>query len=699
MIQNDVLVGSAGRYKDYVSTCGRLIPCLAVLSAAPLPAITLNRSVTVVMSDREPEALRKAGADLASDLGKVFGNPVRIVSNPAEASGNAICITLEANPPAGMTRPRRAEELEIRVTRRPFHPSRIANCVTLTGADVRGAVYAVYEFSQRFLGVDPLWYWTDHPPAHQNSITVPDSFRLTSAPGFRYRGWFINDEDLLTTWQPGGKDGTGISLAVWDRIFEALLRLKGNMIVPGTFLFPDEPQIRAASRRGLIITQHHIEVVGLNTWRWPEEMPYSFGNSRGLLVQGWRNAIHGYRPGQEILWTLGFRGKHDRAFWADDPTAATDQARGRVIGAAIEIQQELVRSEYPDAYFLMNAWDEAVPLIREGHLKIPGDVTLVWPDDGFGSIRDGGAISRGQGVYYHTAMHNFRANQLSENIPLVRIQRELGRAARAGATEYLLVNTSDLRPVPMTTRAVMELAWAPKEWETGTAARPYLSKWIREEFGTGAVTDLVAYYRAYFDAPGRWGKGEHQVYADNAYHHFSRYLISKEITGQPVPPRYLQSFGDARALAAHLADAARAAEPRWSNARALAEKAAAKVPGNRRDFFQSHILTQLDVNEYSNRMLADVAGAIAAHQPARKAVGYIDQALAGLRRAEYGQWRGFYENELFVKITQTRSMVEAWNSFVAGKGVPAGTRIQMTPPDPYQIIKRYQGTRRVSLDY
>ena len=420
------IVAEAGRvYKGRVPNGRLLISYLFVLSAVSLPAVTLDSSLTVVISDREPEALRKAGADLVSDFGKVFGRPVRVVSDPAAASGNAVCIALDANLPDGAARPKRTEELEIRVVARPWRTAKVTNCVLLTGADLRGAIYAVYEFSQRFLGVDPLWYWTDHNPAVRTSVTVPAAFRLNSVPVFRYRGWFLNDEDLLTMWSPGDKEGTGISLEVWDRVFEALLRLKGNMVVPGTFLFPDEPQVRAASRRGLVISQHHIEVVGLNTWRWPDDVPYSFGTSPGLLVQAWRNSIHSYLPKQEVIWTVGFRGKHDRPFWDDDPTAKTDEARGKMIGTAINIQQELVRSDHPDAYFLMNAWDEAVPLIRQGFLKIPTDVTLVWPDNGFGIIRDEGTIAKGQGIYYHTAMYNYRANQLSENVPLEGIQRVL----------------------------------------------------------------------------------------------------------------------------------------------------------------------------------------------------------------------------------------------------------------------------------
>jgi hypothetical protein len=31
----------------------------------------------------------------------------------------------------------------------------------------------------------------------------------------------------------------GIALSTWDMVFETTLRLKGNMVVPGTWIFPD----------------------------------------------------------------------------------------------------------------------------------------------------------------------------------------------------------------------------------------------------------------------------------------------------------------------------------------------------------------------------------------------------------------------------------------------------------------------------
>jgi hypothetical protein len=52
-----------------------------------------------------------------------------------------------------------------------------------------------------------------------------------------YRGFFVNDEDQLTGWAPAKpEDHTNIDPAVMDKVYETILRLKGNMVVPSTAL-------------------------------------------------------------------------------------------------------------------------------------------------------------------------------------------------------------------------------------------------------------------------------------------------------------------------------------------------------------------------------------------------------------------------------------------------------------------------------
>ena len=682
---------------------------LLLLTVSGVRAQVAISSTTTLLIDRdEPGPIQKAAIDLASDMEKVFGAPVQVVHRPADAKATTIWIGFKGQLPKGVERPSGWEVLSLQLVRDPSPPSPIRHAIVLTGSDVRGTIYAVYQFSQEFLGVDPLYWWTDHPPARRTQVTLPHDFKETQGPPtFRYRGWFTNDEDLLTGWAPGIADQTGISLATWDRVFEAILRLKGNMVCPGTFNFPYEPQIVAAGERGLVITQHHVEPLGLNTYRWPGDQPYSFVSHPDLLTAAWKRAVSQYRN-PEIIWTLGYRGEHDRPFWTDDKSAPTsDRERAEVIDKAIQTQMGIVREAGREPAFIMNAWRESSQFAQAGLLHIPDGVSLVWPDNGHGLIQDGGTIGKGQGVYYHTAMLDSRSNHLTERVPLERIKRELGRAERAGATYYLLDNTANVRPVVMTTRALMELAWQAEPWTANNDEdSKYLKKWCTEEFGAAAAPAVEDYYRAYFSAPARYGEQEDETAADHYYQTAARIMLRGLIAGDDTSPvkslHGIPDFANLKVMGEFIAKVTAEADPRWKKAQALAAKAKPLVPVARQGFFQANVLTQVDMQLQSNRMLMHIAQAAAdlhgadhsAHIHA--ASKECQQILDALRAAEYGKWKGYYTaGDWLLDIPLTLAMLKAYQGKLEGREVPYNTSLWGRGSDHgYPLIKAYQGDER-----
>ncbi len=266
-----------------------MLPAMLSLPALVSAQVRVNATTTILIDEREPGPLKIAASDLAADFERVFGRHARMVHEAGQAGASTIWIAFEGRLPASVRRPTGWENLRIQAVENPTQQA-----VVLTGSDMRGAMYAVYQFSQQFLGVDPLYYWTDHAPQRRAEATMPDGYAHTEGPAFRYRGWFLNDEDLLTGWTPGVQESTGIALNTWDHIFEAILRLKGNMVVPGTWIFPYEPQIRAAGERGLVVTQHHVDTLGLDTYRWPATRPMSFLSDPKSLEEAWTRAASQY---------------------------------------------------------------------------------------------------------------------------------------------------------------------------------------------------------------------------------------------------------------------------------------------------------------------------------------------------------------------------------------------------------------------
>lgn len=689
--------------------------------------IVVGPSVTILVASGEAGPVRLAVDDVAADFEKVMGAKPKIVES-ADDAGPVTLLVGEASKlpagfaPAGLSE---AESFSIAAKKADLG-GRERQVIVLSGADMRGTMYAVYQFSQEFLGVDPMYYWTDHEPARKARVEISASLdEAFPAPVFQYRGFFLNDEDLLTGWAPGEKkDKTGISLAVWNKVYETILRLKGNMVVPGTWIFPDDPQVKLAGERGLILNQHHAIPLGLNVARWPKDVPYNYSTHPEILERAWKNAVAEYDPHQEILWSVGLRGLSDVSYASMDPSVRNnDAALGGLISKAIDDQMRIVRAAHPDAKFVTDLWQEGARLMHEGYLKVPPEVTLVWADAGYGYMLDGGQVAAGQGAYYHVAMMNGRANQLSEMVPPERIYEEMGRYIKAGATKYFLVNTSDIRPVTMTTRAVMDIAWRGLGAKGEADADAYRSRWAADEFGVKAAPAVAAMYKDYFAAPANFGTPPLE-YGDNLYHSEARrmmlaYMIDFPLYSVPgQAPKWegprMSGFGPGGTTAAEWLKTATAreiqqcgdAQPRWDAVWQKAVAAEPLVEPSRREFYQGAVLTMITINRESNRMLLDVSRAIEAAKKGDMAAAKKEQAaaanaLAAVRaaqaKAEYGKWKNWYRGDGLTGVYRTQQVVEEFGKYLDDPQVHLPPPVMWSEWDAYYHIMHYEGDRSADV--
>lgn len=720
---------------------GMACPCFASPSVAkggaaqsgrPTPRqVVLDRTVTLFTSPDEGEPIQKAAEDLAADFQAVLGTRPKIVHRIEDSGPLTIFIGESANVPSeirsdGLTAP---ESFSISSREVKWNAQRPTKVVVLSGSDMRGTIYAVYQFSEKYLGIDPLYYWTDHQPARHTFIALPASLNETYPPPvFTYRGFFINDEDLLTGWAPGEeKDKTGISLEVWNKIFETILRLNGNMVAPGTWIFPDDPQVRLAAKRGLIVAQHHAIPLGLNVARWPKDVPYNYSEHPEILERAWKNAVASYLPNQEVLWTVGLRGLSDVTYASMDSSVRdNNKALGALISKAIAEQMQIVRSVRPDAKFVTNLWQEGARLVQQGDLKIPPEVSTVWADDGYGYLQDHGEVSAGQGIYDHVAMMNGRANQLTEMVPVERSFSEIGRYAKAGATRYFLLNTSDIRPVTMSIRAVMDAVW--KGVPTGPdAEEDFYRQWSKEQFGEKVAGKLAELYKEYFNAPAHFGDPLHE-YGDQLYHTEVRrmslsYMIDSPLYAIPsqapkwssarlldgfgLPPNRLSANEWLSQTIAKEIQQCGDARPRWDAVWKSALALEPLVPVARRDFYREQVLAMIAINRESNRILFLISKAIQdaegghkaqAHKEINQAFASFDQIQRAEEAAEYGKWKNWYRGDWLTGIHRTRELVQIFSKFLDDPETHIPPPVLWDGWEAYYHIMHYEGDRSVDVN-
>ena len=420
-------------------------------------AVTIHS--TVMLS-----GVKLAVDDLASDLKKVLGVAPKVVD---DEHAN---IVIRQDAALG-----RAESYRIDIK-----PSGVC----ITGADELGAIHGIYRFSHDVLGVDPYWFFKDLQPERRERVVLKPGTIVSKKPTFRYRGWFVNDEDLLTEW----KDGGGVRhisypfyrqvvhLDVIDRVFEALLRAGGNLVIPASFVdVMNEPEARLVQRavqRGLYVSQHHIEPLGVshygfeNYWKAKgQNYPFAYGSHPERVREAWRAfAKRWYElAGEKVIWQLGLRGKGDRAIWHSDKTVDRTHA-GKMISRAIAEQWDIVRSVDPRPLppATVTLWLEGSQLMSEGSLTFPKDITIVFCDNGPSQRLQPDFESTprtddfGYGVYYHIGFWNTGPHLLQGSVPC-RIREELDKVVAKGDTNFAIINVCNVREHVLGIQAATEI--------------------------------------------------------------------------------------------------------------------------------------------------------------------------------------------------------------------------------------------------
>jgi len=158
----------------------------------------------------------------------------------------------------------------------------------------------------------------------------------------------------------------------------------------------------------------------------------------------------------------------------------------------------------------------------------------------------------------------------------------------------------------------------------------------------------------------------------------------------------------------------RQAEPRWEQAARLAEQARPLVPAGRRDFFQAHVATQIDLHRHSNRMLRYIAEAATpgASNASRQvsiaaAIEEVRAMLDALRQGATGKWDGFHTlGDWFVDIPLTMQTADACLAQLRGQTLTAAQKATLARAERllrddtshvYIKVKAYQQNRKVEF--
>ncbi len=410
----------------------------------------------------------------------------------------------------------------------PKSPLRgVGGLLIIIGSDRRGTAFGIFHLS-RLMGVSPLVYWADVVPTKKTQLHISGKY-FSTEPSVQYRGIFINDEDWgLQPWAAKNIDTDikDIGPKTYAKVFELLLRLKANYIWPAMhpctkafYYYKDNPKV--ANDYAIVVGGSHCEpMLRNNVCEWAETYQEEYNKKPGEwrydlnkdeIYKYWDDRIK-EAVNYESVFTVGMRGVHDGSMPGPKDVNEKVKLLEKVIVDQREILQNNFKKDATKLPQIFVPYKEVLSLYKRG-MQLPDDVTIIWPDDNHGYIRqlpnaDEQKRTGGHGVYYHLSYWGSPADYLwLSSTSTALIGYEMKKAYNYGAKKLWVFNVGDIKPAELETQFALDMAYNINEYDE-TNPQKYLNNWASLTFGNSTSTQIATIKQKYY-ALSKNAKPEH----------------------------------------------------------------------------------------------------------------------------------------------------------------------------------------------
>ena len=458
--------------------------------------INANDKVEIYMDANDCRGVSYAANALVRDISKVSGSQATITSNRKATIlvgtiGHSAAIDQ-------LIKQKRINGNLLKGKREKFIITLVDQQLVIAGSDRRGTIYGIYELSQQ-MGVSPWYDWADVPVEHHDSIFVNKGIYTDGEPAVRYRGIFLNDEaPCLTSWVKNTYGTEYGDHRFYQRVFELVLRLRGNMMWPAmwgwAFYADDAENEKTADEMGVVMSTSHHEPMARNHQEYARNRkgwgPWNYQKNKANLQKFFREGIERMKGTEQIV-TIGMRGDGDEAM--------SEEADTRLMTNIINDQRKIIAdvtgkkaSETPQVWAL---YKEVLDYYDKG-MKVPDDVTLLLCDDNWGNVRRvPNAQERkhkgGWGLYYHVDYVGAPRNSKMLNVtPVQNPWEQLTLAYENGIDRLWILNVGDLKPMEYPISQFMDMAWNPHKYSVNNITR-HTRDWCAQQFGESQADEAA----------------------------------------------------------------------------------------------------------------------------------------------------------------------------------------------------------------
>lgn len=475
----------------------------------------------VLVETSEYEGVRRIAEKSAKDIELVTGVRPEIVTENAEKSAYMVLY-------ATVGRSKLLEELDkqnkielekvcqkrevygIQIVKEPWEGTK--ELLVVYGSEKRGTIYGIFTLSE-YIGVSPLVFWGDAKPEHKDVLLLDDTIEcISKEPSVAYRGFFINDEwPCFGNWTFSHYNG--FTADMYDKVYELLLRLKGNYLWPAMWSSsfaldgPGEASAELADLYGVIMGNSHHEPCLRASEEWDiyrgEDTPYGNEwnytvNKEGLL-QYWKDGLVRSSKYENII-TMGMRGERDSVM--EGTTTLKDNID--VLKDIITEQTKLIETYGDPSMPRLLAIYKEVERYFYGDEKTEGlcnwdgleDIILMFCEDNYGYMRtlpepNMRSHKAGYGMYYHFDYHGSPVSyEWVNSTPLSKIWEQMTQCYEYGVQKVWIVNAGDLKGNEFPLSYFMNLAYDFEKWGSSNPDSPaqFTKEWMKTQFA-GRITE------------------------------------------------------------------------------------------------------------------------------------------------------------------------------------------------------------------
>ena len=467
--------------------------------------INRDNKVEIYMDANDSKGVSYAANALVKDIIKVSGSKTVLTSDAGlkdkDAAGKPTILVGTIGHSAAINQLIRQKRINgnlLKGKREKFIITVVDGQLVIAGSDRRGTIYGIYELSQQ-MGVSPWYDWADVPVVHHDSIFVNKGVYTDGEPAVRYRGIFLNDEaPCLTSWVKNTYGTEYGDHRFYQRVFELVLRLRGNMMWPAmwgwAFYADDAENEKTADEMGVVMSTSHHEPMARNHQEYARNRkgwgPWNYQKNKANLQKFFREGIERMKGTEQIV-TIGMRGDGDEAM--------SEEADTRLMTNIINDQRKIIAdvtgkkaSETPQVWAL---YKEVQDYYDKG-MKVPDDVTLLLCDDNWGNVRRvPNAQERkhkgGWGLYYHVDYVGAPRNSKMLNVtPVQNPWEQLTLAYENGIDRLWILNVGDLKPMEYPISQFMDMAWNPRKYDVNSITR-HTRDWCAQQFGESQADEAA----------------------------------------------------------------------------------------------------------------------------------------------------------------------------------------------------------------